>query len=116
MANCSTDQNMEVIMNNKRRTVAIAAAVTTVLAKTFASSRRHSKLRKSRDSFAENLSPMVSTTQEPPPADPEMNEARAPGHRHLRWSKEAEEEPTPKPVRNRPFSRHQRGLRHPGRR
>lgn len=105
-------------MKDKKKLVAIAAAsAATVFARALGNARRRSRLEeaKARESFAETVMPMVSADIEPQVASPVMDEAHAPGHRHLRWSKEIAEEPEPSMVRSRPFSKRQRGTLHPGR-
>jgi hypothetical protein len=56
-------------------------------------------------------------TSETPSAapTPTADNAHAPGHQHLPWTTAISDQPEPSPVRERPFAKHRRGLRHPGR-
>jgi len=104
-------------MKRNKKVVAIAAASgATVLARTIRRARKRSKLDQAREGFGEVVMPMVSSDTPPPSATPVVDEAHAPGHRHLHIPSEVADEPAPKPMRNRPFSKQTRGLRHPGRR
>lgn len=108
---------MEVNMRRNKKVVAVAAASgATLVARAIAKARRRSKLDQTRAGFAELVMPMVSSDTPPPDATPAMDEAHAPGHRHLHMTPEVAEKRAPRPVRNRPFSKQTRGLRHPGRR
>jgi hypothetical protein len=59
---------------------------------------------------------MPSVGGDIPSAAPTANadEAHAPSHQHLPLIAEVREEPAPSTVRSRPFAKHRRGLRHPG--
>lgn len=61
------------------------------------------------------LAPAVEGNRSPAPPRPPVDEAHAPGHRHLSLRADVRDERAPRPVRARPFAKHQRGLRHPGR-
>jgi len=104
-------------MKRNRKVVAIAAAsVATLLAQVITKARRRSKLHKTREGSSEVVMPTDSSETSPPSATPSMDGEHASRHRHLHVTPEVAEEPAPQPVRNRPFSRQTRGLRHSGRR
>ncbi len=104
-------------MRRNRKVVAVAAASgATLLARTVHRARKRSKLDQVREGFGEVVTPMVSPEAPTPRPEPVIDEAHAPGHRHLHIPPDVAEELAPRPVRNRPFSKQTRGLRHPGRR
>ena len=94
-----------------------AAMATAMLAGGVMRARRrmHRNAESSRRSFAENVAPMASS-DEGTSSEPLMDEAHAPGHRHLfRHDRDGEGMP-PSRIMHRPFAKHQHGMRHPGRR
>lgn len=101
---------------NRRVVAVVAASGATLLARAIARSRKRSKLDGAREGFAEVVMPMVSPENPPADAGPLVDEAHAPGHRHLHVTPEVARELAPRPVRSRPLSKQTRGLRHPGRR
>ena len=104
-------------MKHNKKVVAVAAASgATLLARTIHRARRRSKLDRTREGFKEVVVPMVAPETPNPGAEPVIDEAHAPGHQHLHIPPNVAEEPAPRVVRMRPFSKQTRGLRHPGRR
>jgi len=80
----------------------------------FMGARRRARLSQAVEGIGEAIMPSVA--DEAPSTTPVGigDEAHAPGHRHLQVTTEVRGEPAPPPVRERPFAKHRRGLRHPG--
>jgi len=109
---------MEGTMDNKKKAMTIAtASAAAIITRAIARARRRSRIESSeaRKVYVETSMPMLSSEKESQMPSQLVDEAHAPGHKHLRWSKEAAEEDRPVMTRHRPFSKHQRGMRHPGR-
>ncbi len=81
----------------------------------FLSARRRARLASGTRGFVEDIMPSVGeATPSAPQGEPVANEAHAPGHRR-RGLPEPEVPPAPRRLGWRPFAKHRRGLRHPGR-
>jgi hypothetical protein len=102
-------------MGKRSKLVIVTAGSAAFAVRTLSSARRRARFAESVKGFAEAIMPSV--VRGTPSAQSQAvvdDESHAPGHRHLpRKEKVAAE---PRPVFERPFAKHQHGLRHPGRR
>ncbi len=76
--------------------------------------RRRARLRGAAAEIVERLTRGVTDAPLSTSLTPASDEAHAPGHRHVPLAGDVRHEHAPPPVRERPFAKHRRGLRHPG--
>jgi hypothetical protein len=101
-------------MGNRSKFIAVTSAAAGVAGmRSLAKRRRRARLRRAAEGIGETLMPSVAEGMPSALPLPAGDEAHAPGHRHLSTAA-IDDEPTPPPVRQRPFAKHRRGLRHPG--
>ena len=100
-------------MGNRSKYVAtIGSAAAGMMAARALKRRRRARLGRAAEGFADTVMP----NRDPVPEavhDMDGDEAHAPGHRHLPLADIADQR-EPVPVYERPFEKHHRGLRHPG--
>ena len=101
-------------MANKSKVIMVTAGSAAFVARALSRARRRSLLAATTKGIAEVVMPSV--LEETPSTQQRVagDEAHAPGHRHLARPFLTEREPNR--VDDRPFAKHQRGFRHPGRR
>jgi hypothetical protein len=101
-------------MGNRSKYVAWGSAAVGVAA-VARRRRRRGRLGEAAEGFVDTVMPSIGRDA-PAKTPPEgIDEAHAPGHRHLPWRAKAVEEPVTEGEVSRPFAKHHRGLRHPGR-
>ena len=103
-------------MGNRSKLVVVTAGSAAFAARALSRARRRARLAASTKGIAEVIMPSV--VEETPSAQQRLitDESHAPGHQHLMRRAMNASESEPEPVDDRPFAKHQRGLRHPGRR
>ena len=74
--------------------------------------RRHARLEHAAEGIADAIMPSIADNR-PPEPEPVADEAHAPGHQHL-GPIEDDDSPVPR-LRERPWTKHFHGFRHPGR-
>lgn len=89
-----------------------AAAGSAIAVGTVARLRRRARLRAAGRGFVEDVMPSIL---EPTRSADGLDEAHAPGHRHLVRRRAVNDGAGTLPVGTRPFAKHRHGLRHPGR-
>ena len=101
-------------MGNRSRYVVVGSVAVGLGGAALVRARRRARLGRAAEGFVDAIMPSVG--EEASAATPVVagDEAHAPGHRHLELGAEVREEPAPPPFRERPFAKHQHGLRHPG--
>ncbi len=101
-------------MGNRSRYVVVGSAAAGLAGAALVRARRRARFGHAAEGFVDAIMPSVG--EEASATTPVFagDEAHAPGHRHLEIGAEAREEPAPPPVRERPFAKHRRGMRHPG--
>lgn len=101
-------------MGNKSKLLVATAGSAAFAVRALSRARRRARFAQSTKGISEVIMPSVGddASSEPPLAV--ADESHAPGHRHLSRRKITSVEP--KIANARPFAKHQRGLRHPGRR
>lgn len=104
-------------MGNRSRFVVVGSAAAGVAGvRALVRAGRRARLRRAAEGFVDVLMPSVGgeapSTELPATGD----EAHAPGHQHLPLPVEVDAKRTPSSGGSRPFAKHQRGLRHPGKR
>lgn len=97
-------------MAHRTRLAVVAGSVVAV--GTLARLRWSARARAAGKGFVEDVMPSVL---ERPRAADGLDEAHAPGHRHVPLARTAADGPEPHAVAARPFAKHRHGLRHPGR-
>ena len=107
-------EQREPTMGNKSKLIVVTAGSAALAARTLSRNRRRARLAASTNGIAEMIMP--SALEKTPSAQQRVatDESHAPGHQHL--MRREMTAPEPEPVDDRPFAKHQRGLRHPGRR
>lgn len=103
-------------MSNRSRFVAATAGSAALAVGAVARARRRARVANATQGVSEVIMPSV--LQDTPFVAPRMrvgDEAHAPGHQHLQRRGADTEGRRPKPMRVRPFAKHQHGSRHPGR-
>lgn len=98
-------------MGNRSKFVA-ATATAGAVGLAVLRARRHARLEHAAEGIVDAIMPSVADNI-PPEPEPIVDEAHAPGHRHLA-PVEDEDSPVPR-VRERPWTKQRHGLRHPGR-
>jgi hypothetical protein len=101
-------------MENRSKFIVVTAGSAAFAARALSKVRRRARLARTTKEIAEAIMPSV--VEETRSANPlaVTDESHAPGHQHLARREMTAAEP--EPVYDRPFAKHQRGLRHPGRR
>jgi hypothetical protein len=101
-------------MGSRSKLIVVTAGSAAFAARALSRARRRARLAGSTKGIAEVIMPSV--VEETPSAQQRVitDESHAPGHQHLTRREMAA--PEPEPVYDRPFAKHQRGFRHPGRR
>lgn len=96
-------------MGNRSKFVAVTAAAIGLAG---LRARRRARLEPAAEGIVDAIMPSVLDDL-PPKAAPIADDAHAPGHQHLA---PIEDEPPPVPrLRERPWTKHYHGFRHPGR-
>ena len=99
-------------MGNRSKFVAVTAAGAVGL--TALRARRRARLEHAAEGIVDAIMPSVLDNVPSKPA-PIADEAHAPGHQHLQRTPAIEDEPSVPHLRERPWTKHAHGLRHPGR-
>jgi hypothetical protein len=92
-------------MRSRTRNLAITAGAAGALA-----ARRRARLRRAAAGIRDAVLP-THRTDLPSDRQPGADEAHAPGHQHLPIA--ATDEPEPRRLRGRPWTKHGHGMRHP---
>lgn len=102
-------------MGNRSRYVVVGSAAAGVAGvRALVRARRRARLRRAAEGIVDAIMPSVHDS--PPPTTPIAigDDAHAPGHQHIQITAEVRDEAPPPLVLERPFAKHRRGLRHPG--
>ena len=101
-------------MGNRSKYVVASAGAAALATRALVRSRWRGRFASATKEIAETIMPSVVEETPSVRSFAVDDESHAPGHEHL--ARPATGPALPKPNDERPFAKHQRGLRHPGRR
>lgn len=94
-------------MGNRSKYLAVTAAAGAAVA----AARRRSRLRRAAEGIQDTILPTHVVEDLPSDRMVDLDEAHAPGHRHVEAADR--DEAGPEPLRSRPWTKHAHGMTHP---